>query len=120
MGCGDSKEKIENEMVKMKMERIEVQMERQKQLKLLKDIDGCEIKAPNIPDYIDLNNNSNQNQEIKTTKKIETDLAKRKMSTTKLKIRKSKSLNMKNVRSKSTLNVRKYSQKNLKRRTIKQ
>ena len=119
MGCGDAKEKIENEMVKMKMERIEVQMERQKQLKLLKDIDGCEIKAPNIPDYIDLNNNSNQNQEIKTTKKIETDLAKRrKMSTSRLKIRKSKS--MKNVKSKSTLNVRKYSQKTLKKRTIKQ
>ena len=118
MGCGDAKEKIENEMVKMKMERIEVQMERQKQLKLLKDIDGCEIKAPNIPDYIDLNNNSNQNQETKTTKKIDTDLAKRKISTTKLKIRKSKS--MKNVKSKSTLNVRKYSQKTLKKRTIKQ
>ena len=118
MGCGDAKEKIENEMVKMKMERIEVQMERQKQLKLLKDIDGYEIKAPNIPDYIDLNNNLNQNQETKTTKKIETDLAKRKMSTSKLKIRKSKS--MKNVKSKSTLNVRKYSQKTLKKRAIKQ
>ena len=43
MGCGDAKEKIENEMVKMKMERVEIQMERQKQLKLLKDIDGTDI-----------------------------------------------------------------------------
>ena len=36
MGCGDAKEKIENEMVKMKMERIEVQMERQKTIKIIK------------------------------------------------------------------------------------
>ena len=53
MGCGDPKVKIESQMVKMKMERVEIQMERQNQLKLLKDIDGCEIKVNKIPDYID-------------------------------------------------------------------
>ncbi len=53
MGCGDTREKLEIQMVKMKMARVEVQMERQNQLKLLKDIDGCEYKFKEIPDYID-------------------------------------------------------------------
>ena len=53
MGCGNSKEKEENEMMKMKMERIELQMERYKQLQKLKEIDGYEIKPPEIPDYLD-------------------------------------------------------------------
>ena len=53
MGCGTSKEKIENEMIQMKMARSEVQMERFNQMKLLKEIDGTEVKAPIIPDYID-------------------------------------------------------------------
>ena len=89
MGCGDAKEKIENEMVKMKMERVEIQMERQKQLKLLKDIDGIDIKVKKIPDYIDLESDI---VDTKRTKKIETESQQRKKSTTKLKLRKSKSL----------------------------
>ena len=32
MGCGNPKEKVEDEMMKMKMARIELQMERHKQL----------------------------------------------------------------------------------------
>ena len=55
MGCGNPKEKVEDEMMKMKMARIELQMERHKQLQLLKKIDGCDMKTPNIPDYIDQN-----------------------------------------------------------------
>ena len=90
MGCGDAKEKIENEMVKMKMERVEIQMERQKQLKLLKDIDGTEINVKKIPDYIDLN--SDTILDTKRTKKIETELIQKRKSSTKLKLRKSKSL----------------------------
>ena len=58
MGCGDAKEKIEDEMLKMKMERIELRMERYKQLELLKGIDGCDKKLPIIPDYIAKNNNN--------------------------------------------------------------
>ena len=55
MGCGNPKEKVEDEMMKMKMARIELQMERHKQLQLLKKIDGCDMKTPSIPDYIDQN-----------------------------------------------------------------
>ena len=34
MGCGDSKEKIEDEMIKLKFQRAQIQMERKKQIKL--------------------------------------------------------------------------------------
>ena len=53
MGCGNTKEKIEDQMMKMEMNRIEVQMERMKNLQLLKEMEGTEIKRPIIPDYID-------------------------------------------------------------------
>ena len=53
MGCSIPKEKIEDEIMKMKMQRIIVQMERVKQLELLKEIDGIKRNVPIIPDYID-------------------------------------------------------------------
>ena len=53
MGCGISKEKVENEMLKTKLERNLIQYERKKQLELLKNIDGLEYKAAFIPDYLD-------------------------------------------------------------------
>ena len=53
MGCGNVKEKLENEILKVKMDRNVVQYERKKQLQLLKEIYGCEHEIPNIPDYID-------------------------------------------------------------------
>ena len=53
MGCGNPKEKLEDEMMKIKMSRIEIQMERYNQLQLLKSMNGGQIKTPTIPDYID-------------------------------------------------------------------
>ena len=53
MGCGNSREKIEDQMMKLKMARIEVQMERYNHLEKLKSMDGRQRKAPLIPDYID-------------------------------------------------------------------
>ena len=53
MGCENTKEKIESELIKMKMARSEVQMERYNQIQLLKEMDGTEIKPSIIPDYID-------------------------------------------------------------------
>ena len=110
MGCGDAKEKIENVMVKMKMERVEIQMERQKQLKLLKDIDGINIKVKTIPDYIDLN--SDTIPDTKKTKKMETEAINKKKSSTKLKLRKSKSLAGINNKNGKILPKRKKSSKN--------
>ena len=52
MGCGNVREKIENEMIEMKMERTKIQMERRNNIKLLEEIDGRKIKRPIIPDFI--------------------------------------------------------------------
>ena len=53
MGCGSAREKLENEMIMMKLERIGIQMERQNQIQLLEKIDGRKMKVQQIPDYID-------------------------------------------------------------------
>ena len=54
MGCtsGD-KEKIEDQMMLMKLERMEIQMEKEKHAKKLSEMEGKDIKPGNIPDYID-------------------------------------------------------------------
>ena len=53
MGCAGEREKIEDKMMLMKLERMEVQMEKEKELKKLSDIEGHTIKGGYIPDYID-------------------------------------------------------------------
>ena len=52
MGCGDSKVKLEDEIMKAKMARIEVQFERKQQMQILKDLDGTDYKPAIIPDYL--------------------------------------------------------------------
>ena len=53
MGCAGEREKIEDKMMLMKLERMEVQMEKEKELKKLSEIEGHKIKRKQIPDYID-------------------------------------------------------------------
>jgi len=53
MGCGSVQKNIENEMMIMELERVNIQMERRKNLKMLEDLDGVKRKANVIPDYID-------------------------------------------------------------------
>ena len=53
MGCGSTQKNIENEMMIMELERVNLQMERRKNLKMLEDLDGIKRKANVIPDYID-------------------------------------------------------------------
>ena len=53
MGCENVKEKVEDEMLKMKLEREEIRTERYKIVKLLNELDGGHRKAAIIPDYID-------------------------------------------------------------------
>ena len=77
MGCGSAREKLENEMILMKLERIGIQMERQNQVKLLENIDGRKIKVPEIPDYLESklqtkeisNNRKKLNRRMFTSKK---------------------------------------------------
>ena len=53
MGCAGEREKIEDKMMLIKLERMEIQMEKEKELQKLSDILGHEIKGSHIPDYID-------------------------------------------------------------------
>ena len=70
MGCTSNKEKIENEMIEMKLERVRVQMERRNNIKLLEDIDGRKIKEPSIPDYLYSKSKVKSNEKVKMNKKI--------------------------------------------------
>ena len=73
MGCGNSREKIEDQMMKLKIARIEVQMERYNNLERLKGMDGRKRKAPLIPDYIDPNFINNYfSKKMKSTSNEET------------------------------------------------
>ena len=53
MGCGSPREKIEDEMMVYKLERMSIQMEKEKELKKLAEIEGHPIERSKIPDYID-------------------------------------------------------------------
>ena len=54
MGCGNSKEKIEDEMIKLKFQRAQIQMEKKNQIKILEDLEKKKIIEPVIPDFISL------------------------------------------------------------------
>ena len=66
MGCGNSKEKLEDEMIKLKFQRVQIQMERKNQIKILEGIERKKITEPIIPDFISF-------QKEKPTKKILTE-----------------------------------------------
>ena len=66
MGCGNSKEKLEDEMIKLKFQRAQIQMERKNQIKILEGIERKKITEPIIPDFISF-------QKEKPTKKILTE-----------------------------------------------
>ena len=53
MGCTSSKEKIEDQMMEIKLQRIEIQMDREDKINQLSKMEGRNITYQNIPDYID-------------------------------------------------------------------
>ena len=53
MGCGSPREKLEDLMMVYKLERMEVQMEKEKELRKLAEIEGHDIERYLVPDYID-------------------------------------------------------------------
>ena len=90
MGCGTAREKLEDEMMVYKLERMEVQMQKEKELKKLAEIEGHTIERHQIPDYIDpqfakekrlypIQDENINNSSVKTDKS-----KKQKKSTTKL------------------------------------
>ena len=55
MGCSGAREKIEDKIMLLKLERTEIQMEKEKELNKLSELEGHTIKPNQIPDYIDHN-----------------------------------------------------------------
>ena len=54
MGGSSSRENIENKMSLIKLQRMEIQVEKEKELEKLSEMDGgSQIKRGEIPDYID-------------------------------------------------------------------
>jgi len=53
MGCSGAREKIEDKMMILKLERMEIKMEKEKELSKLSEMVGHKIKPGKIPDYID-------------------------------------------------------------------
>ena len=109
MGCGDSRIKIEDQMIKLKFERSQIQMERKKQIQLLEGIERKKITEPIIPDYICLNSDKS-NVKIKTevknktasVKKIKNNKPKKKVKEKKSKSGKTPKSKTKNKKTQST------------------
>ena len=53
MGCSGEAQAVKDQMMLLKLKRMEIQMEKEKEIKKLSDIEGRPIKAGIIPDYID-------------------------------------------------------------------
>ena len=96
MGCTSDREKIEDQMMQIKLIRMEIQMERENKINQLAQMDGRKIKYKNIPDYID--------QKFAIEKKIYSDnngelteeLLKEKKESDNKKVKKVKNKNKKN------------------------
>ena len=116
MGCGDSREKIEDEMIKLKFERAQIQMERKKQIQILEGIERKKITEPVIPDYISLKPEKpfkSIQTEIKSkpvSDKNEKDKKNRNKSPSKKK--KAKSVKTKKAKHRKTDSTKQESQKN--------
>ena len=52
MGCATVREKLEAEMMQLKLERIEIVEEREEQLRKLGEITGRKEKRKPVPDYV--------------------------------------------------------------------
>ena len=53
MGATSTREKIESQMLKLKLRRVEIKQERIERVKQLEELTGKEIIREPIPDYID-------------------------------------------------------------------
>ena len=53
MGCEMTREKLEDKMIEIKLRRMEIVMEKDKELKNLAQMLGKSVKKTYIPDYID-------------------------------------------------------------------
>ena len=117
MGCSNIKENIENEMIKLKMERIVLRHERRKQLQLLKDKYGYDYKPSNIPDYYDCSDFTMDNENNKKKKNSVSIIKKPKPIIINPKRSKSISIQTRrSINSKDTNDIIKLTQKTIKKK----
>ena len=110
MGCGDSREKIEDEMIKLKIQRSQIQMERKKQIKILEGIEKKKIAEPIIPDYISVQKETIPKTNEPEKKKKPNSEKKKSKNKTKKKSEKSKSKGK--IKHKKTTSTKPDSKKN--------
>ena len=110
MGCGDSREKIEDEMIKLKFQRAQIQMERKKQIKILEGIEKKKIAEPIIPDYISVQQETIPKTNEPEKKKKSASEKKKSINKTKKKSEKSKSKGK--IKHKKTTSTKPDSKKN--------
>ena len=110
MGCGDSREKIEDEMIKLKIQRAQIQMERKKQIKILEGIEKKKIAEPIIPDYISVQQEIISKTNEPEKKKKPNSEKKKSKNKTKKKSEKSKSKGK--IKHKKTTSTKPDSKKN--------
>ena len=53
MGCAGAKESLEDKILLMKLDLMEIQMEKEKEIKRLFEMHGEPVKIGIVPDYID-------------------------------------------------------------------
>ena len=63
MGCSNPKENLVDQIMVLKLKRIVIQMEREKNLKILSEIEGRNIDDNNLPEYL-ASRNVKQSQNI--------------------------------------------------------
>ena len=56
MGCSSPKENLEDQIMILKLKRVAFQMEREKNLKILSEIEGRNIDDNNLPEYLSSRN----------------------------------------------------------------
>ena len=113
MGCGNPKEKIEDELLKAKLEKTEIQYLRQQQMKLLKELDGTEYKSKVLPEEGPISPNEQQNNIKKPTTKTKTLKLGTKRSQS-LSVKKKTHINRENTNDENLIKKRKSFKKSIK------
>ncbi|MCQ2820280.1 MAG: hypothetical protein MJ252_23690 [archaeon] len=104
MGCGVSKESIEADMLILRLERVQIQEERDLIIQELEKLTGKKVIRAQVPDYL-----SHSHEEEKTERKIEVkeDPKKRRKSSSKKK--KKKKMRYKTSTKEGESEIEKYS-----------
>ena len=98
MGCSTTREKIESKMLKLKLRRVEIKQERNKQIKELEKITGKHVNRQEIEDYVDelitFDNQNNHSENFEKDKKSENETKKSNNSNKKRKKNMKKKMNI--------------------------